>query len=153
MAYDDYQLLQIEIRAGVARASVDAPPINVMTLPLFGELARFGQQVGDDDDVAVVVLASANPDFFIAHFDVEAILQFPIDSEAERSPDNVYHQMCERFRTMKKVTIAQIEGRVGGGGCELVQAFDMRFGVAGTADGVFSRTPGSPRLSRSPDRS
>ncbi len=131
MAYDNYALLKIEISRGVARAVVDAPPINVMTLPLFGELMRFGAQVGDDNDVSVVVLSSANPDFFIAHFDVEAILAFPIDSEAERTPHNVFHQMCERYRTMPKVSIAQIEGRVGGGGCELIQAFDMRFGVTG----------------------
>ena len=39
--------------------------------------------------------------------------------------------MCERFRTMDKVTIAQIEGRVGGGGSELAASFDMRFGVRG----------------------
>ena len=129
--YDGYRLLKIEVSEGVARAAVDAPPINVMTLALFAELMRFGQQVGDDDDVRVVVLASLNPDFFIAHFDVEAILEFPIDSEPERSPDNAFHQMCERYRTMPKVTIAQIEGRVGGGGCELSQALDMRFGVRG----------------------
>jgi len=131
MTYDDYQLLKIEVSRGVARAAVDAPPINVMTLPLFGELMRFGAQVGDDDEVRVVVLSSEDPDFFIAHFDVEAILQFPIDAEPVRAPDNVFHQMCERYRTMPKVTIAQIEGRVGGGGCELVQSFDMRFGVVG----------------------
>ncbi len=131
MAYDDYELLKIEVSQGVARAVVDAPPINVMTLPLFGELMRFGAQVGDDDDVAVVVLSSANPDFFIAHFDVTAILGFPTDSEPVRTPDNVFHQMCERYRTMSKVCIAQIEGRVGGGGCELIQSFDMRFGVVG----------------------
>jgi enoyl-CoA hydratase/carnithine racemase len=131
MSYDDYQLLQVEITDGVARARIEAPPINVMTLPLFGELIRFGQQVGEDDDVQVVILQSADPDFFIAHFDVSAILEFPIDGEAQRSPNSPYHQMCERFRTMPKVTIAQIEGRVGGGGSELVQAFDMRFGVLG----------------------
>jgi enoyl-CoA hydratase/carnithine racemase len=39
--------------------------------------------------------------------------------------------MCERFRTMGKATVAQIEGRVGGGGAELAMAFDMRFGVKG----------------------
>jgi enoyl-CoA hydratase/carnithine racemase len=131
MPYDDYELLRIELKDRVATAIVDAPPINVMTLPLFGEIARFGQQVGDDDDVRVVVLESANPDFFIAHFDVAAILEFPIDDDAQRSESNPFHQMCERFRTMPKATIAQIEGRVGGGGCELIQAFDMRFGVLG----------------------
>jgi enoyl-CoA hydratase/carnithine racemase len=129
MPYDDYELLDVSIDAGVATARVNAPPMNVMTLPLFGELLKFGAQVGDDDDIRVVVLASSDPDFFIAHFDVEAILGFPIDSEPQRVPDGAFHPMCERFRTMPKVTIAQIEGRVGGGGCELIQAFDMRFGV------------------------
>ena len=131
MAYADYELLRIEVKDGVAAAIVDAPPINVMTLALFGELARFGQEAGDDDTIRVVVLKSANPDFFIAHFDVAAILEFPIDGEAQRSPRNPFHEMCERYRTMPKATIAQIEGRVGGGGCELIQAFDMRFGVVG----------------------
>jgi enoyl-CoA hydratase/carnithine racemase len=131
MAYADYQLLRIDVKAGVATAVVDAPPINLMTLSLFGEIARFGAEVGDDEAVQVVVLKSANPEFFIAHFDVEAILQFPIEEQAERSPRNAFHQMCERYRTMPKATIAQIEGRVGGGGCELIQAFDMRFGVSG----------------------
>jgi enoyl-CoA hydratase/carnithine racemase len=131
MAYADYELLHIELDRGVATAVIDAPPINLFSLALFAEIARFGAEVGDDESVRVVVLKSANPDFFIAHFDVTAILDFPIVEEAERSPSNAFHEMCERFRTMPKATIAQIEGRVGGGGCELIQAFDMRFGVVG----------------------
>jgi enoyl-CoA hydratase/carnithine racemase len=130
-AYADYQMLEVEISAGVATATISNPPLNLLTLPLFGELMRFGGQVGDDLDVRVVVLRSADPEFFIAHFDVEAISKFPIDKAPERSADNVFHQMCERYRTMEKPTIAQIEGRVGGGGCELIQAMDMRFGVLG----------------------
>ena len=79
-----------------------------------------------------MVFKSAHPDFFLAHFDVEAILQFPTDGDAERSIElNPFHLMCERLRTMDKVTIAQIEGRVGGGGSELVSSMDMRFGVIG----------------------
>lgn len=131
MAYDDYELLHINSERGVATARVDAPPINLMTLPLFAEIARFGAEVAADESVRVVVLKSANPDFFISHFDVTAILNFPIEKAAERATTNPFHQMCERFRTMPKATIAQIEGRVGGGGCELIQAFDMRFGVIG----------------------
>lgn len=131
MAYDDYELLHVELNGGVATAVVDAPPINLMTLPLYGEISRFGAEVGEDESIRAVVLKSANPDFFIAHFDVAAILDFPIEEKAERTPTNPFHQMCEQFRTMPKATIAQIEGRVGGGGCELIQAFDMRFGVVG----------------------
>ena len=128
-SYADFERLHVELDDGIARVVIDAPPINVMTLPLFGELLRFGEVVSTDDRVRVVLFTSAHPDFFIAHFDVEAILGFPVDSEAQRSPDNGFHQMCERYRTMPKVTIAQIEGRIGGGGSELAQAMDMRFGV------------------------
>ena len=45
MSYDGYELLRIELKDRVATATVDAPPINVMTLSLFGEIARFGQLI------------------------------------------------------------------------------------------------------------
>ena len=128
-----YQLLRIERRGKVIVATIDNPPINLLTLPLFGELARLSSELEADPDSLVFILRSANPDFFIAHFDVEAILRFPVDAPATRkgAANNTYHAMCERFRTMNKITIAQIEGRVGGGGSELAMSFDMRFGVAG----------------------
>src|SRR5690606_4247142 len=99
---------------------------------LYQELSALSAELENDPDLAVVVLQSADPEFFLAHFDVEAILAFPTDGEPERQPElNEYHRMCERFRTMDKVTIACIEGRVGGGGSELAASFDMRFGVRG----------------------
>jgi enoyl-CoA hydratase/carnithine racemase len=118
---------------GIVSATIDNPPVNIITMELFGELARLSQELEADDETLVFVLKSANPDFFMAHFDVNALLSFPTDQAPSReaAADNVYHQMCERFRTMNKVTIAQIEGRVGGGGAELSMAFDMRFGVKG----------------------
>ena len=127
----DYTMISVEIEEGVAWATVDHPPINLITLPLFGELLRLGKQIEADDDVRVFILRSANPDFFLAHFDIHAILEFPTEGEAQRSDSNAYHAMCENYRTMDKVTLAQIEGRVGGGGSELAMAFDMRFGVLG----------------------
>ena len=132
MAYE-YDLLRVELDAGVAFATIDNPPINLMTLPLFAELSRFSEEVANDGAVGAVVLRSANPEFFIAHFDVEAILLFPTDAPAERSDANPFHAMCERFRTMSKATIVQLEGRVGGGGRELISSCDMRFGALGRA--------------------
>lgn len=131
MAYN-YQWLKVDICNRVANVTIDYPPINLITLELYGELAELAHELESDDSFTVVVLRSTNTDFFLAHFDVEAILGFDIDGDPER-PDklNNWHTMCERFRTMNKITIAQIEGRVGGGGNELAASCDMRFGVIG----------------------
>ena len=135
MAFD-YERLQVEIDGGVAFATIDNPPINVMTLELFADLLRFGSEVAADEAVRAVVLRSNNPEFFIAHFDVEAILAFPIDApaaRAERVEDNPFHAMCETYRSMPKPTIVELAGRVGGGGSELISSCDMRFGALGKA--------------------
>lgn len=131
MAYD-YQHLSVKCDRRVATVTISNPPINLVTLALYAELSALSQELAADPDLTVVVLKSADPDFFLAHFDVEAILGFPTDTPAQRDTTlNDYHQMCERFRTMDKVTIAQIEGRAGGGGSELAASVDMRFGVRG----------------------
>lgn len=131
MSYN-YELLHVAIEDRVATVTVDNPPINVITLELYSELARLAEELEKDPEPLVVVLQSADPDFFLAHFDVSAILEFPTGDEPQRQPElNDYHRMCERFRTMGKATIACIEGRVGGGGSELAASFDMRFGVRG----------------------
>jgi enoyl-CoA hydratase/carnithine racemase len=133
MAYENYKLVRVEIRGKVAYATIDNPPVNLITRPLLEEFTRLSVELEADEELLVVVLRSANPDFFIAHFDVASILAFPIDKPAryEEYASAFYHDMCERFRLMNKVTIAQIEGRVGGGGSELAMSFDMRFGVRG----------------------
>lgn len=127
-----YKQLSVQRRGPLATVVIDSPPINLITLPLAQELSRLTAELAADDSLTVVRIKSANPEFFLAHFDVEAILSFPIDTPAERSQELTwFHQLCERLRTMNKVTIAQIEGRVGGGGSEIAASCDMRFGVAG----------------------
>lgn len=127
-----FTLLRVTLDDGVCTATIDAPPINVMTVPLFRDLMVLADTTATDDAVRVVVLRSADPDFFIAHFDVSAILTFPTDGEPERASElNGFHRMCETFRTMPKPTMAAVAGRVGGGGAELAASMDMRFGVLG----------------------
>ena len=131
MVYD-FSLVHVEVAAGVATATIDNPPINLMTLELFGQLAALADLVEQDPEVRVLVFRSADPDFFIAHFDVELILRFPTSGPVERETEhNAFHQMCERLRTMPKATICAIAGRVGGGGSELAASCDMRFGLLG----------------------
>lgn len=128
----ELRLLRVERVGRVAYASIDNPPVNLMTARLVRELESFGHQCADDPDVSVVVLDSADDEFFIAHFDVERILGSPTEGEPQRSTElNVMHQVCELYRRMPKATICAIAGRVGGGGSELASSCDMRFGVIG----------------------
>ncbi|MFK7917799.1 MAG: enoyl-CoA hydratase/isomerase family protein [Ilumatobacter sp.] len=121
--------------SGVAVVVVDNPDINLMTVAVFLELAEAFDQLAADDLVRSVVIRSANPEWFIAHFDVEAILGFP-HGAPEATELNGFHRMCETLRTMPKVTIAEIDGRVGGGGSELALSCDMRFA---STDSVFNQ--------------
>ena len=126
----DYECLEVTVSDGVAVVTINNPPINLMTSSLFRSLAKVSVQLAEDDDVGVVVLRSSNPEFFIAHFDVNAILNFPVDGPAEMEPElGGFDRMCETYRTMPKVTISMIAGRVGGGGGELAASCDMRFGA------------------------
>ncbi len=156
MTYD-YELLRTELDRGVLHATIDNPPINVFTMELYEEMGRFVAQVAGDDEVRVLVMQSANPDFFIAHFDVAAILDFDISAPNERSDElNPFHQLCEGVRTMPKATIAKVAGRVGGGGSEFAASFDMRFGALGktvvnqmeVALGILPGGTGTQRLPR-----
>lgn len=131
MAYY-FKLLTVERQGRVATVTFDNPPVNVITMALFAELDALSSELKADPDLTVIVMKSADPDFFLAHFDVAAILERPIGFEPQRDAQlKPFHALCERFRTMNKVVIAQIEGRVGGGGSELAASFDMRYGVRG----------------------
>ncbi len=148
---------RVEISDGVATVTFDHPPVNVMTTRMFLGLADVASELAADEAVRAVVLRSANPEWFIAHFDVAAILRFPVPEPG--SPPalelNDFHRMCETFRTMPKPTIAVIEGRVGGGGSELSLSCDMRFATAAAvfnqpevALGIIPGGSGTVRLPR-----
>ncbi|HBZ69482.1 MAG TPA: enoyl-CoA hydratase/isomerase family protein [Deltaproteobacteria bacterium] len=131
--YEGFSALKLKIERGVAWVTIDHPPINLFDLVLIQEMDRMGRELESDDAVRVVVLQSANPDFFIAHADVTLIQQLPKNVPSKPTSLGWFHQMVDRFRTMPKATIGKIEGRARGGGSELLLSLDMRFGAIGRA--------------------
>src|SRR5262245_15537527 len=160
MGYEGYEKLRVTVEDGVATVTIDNPPINLFDLALYLEMQRLAPQLRDDPDARVVVLRSATPGFFIAHFDVGLILRIPTDLP-EPTELNDFHAMCETFRTMPKATIAVVEGRAGGGGSEFALSCDMRFAARDTAIfnqpevalGIIPGGSGTQRLARLVGRS
>jgi enoyl-CoA hydratase/carnithine racemase len=132
MAYDDFRALRVRVEDGVAWVTIDHPPINLFDLVLITEMDRLGRALETDPAVRAVVVQSADPEFFVAHADVELILRLPA-SPTPASEPSFFQRMVDRFRTMPKATIAKIEGICRGGGSELVLSMDMRFAALGRA--------------------
>jgi len=138
MQLNNYDFLRIHVDAGVATVTLDHPPLNVLAPRLIKELARFVADVRVEPSVRVVVIQSADPEFFLAHGDMEIVndpseflaLTTPEDEAAGINPMQGLH---ERLRTLPQVTIAKIAGFARGGGVELAMALDMRFAAIGKA--------------------
>lgn len=156
MDYTNFTTLSVAVAAGVARVTFDNGPINLMDMPMLGDLERVSRTLEADPAVKVVILQSANPDFFIAHGDVAAFGDLPAEPAPREEKLGMLHAILDRFRTMPKATIAKIEGRCRGGGSELALACDMRFAAIGRAFlcqpevgvGIIPAAGGAARLPR-----
>lgn len=146
--------LRVRVDDGVAWVTLDNPPVNLFDLALMVELDQTSRDLETDDEVRVVVIDSADPEFWIAHADVELILRIPDDAPSGDSL-GFFHAMVDRFRTMPKATIALIDGIARGGGSELALSMDMRFGtygktVLGQPESLLGILPGGSGTQRLP---
>ncbi len=133
MSYQGYDCIEIAVADGVATVVIDHPPINLFDARLMVEMDRLRTEIAEDDAVRVVVFRSANPDFFIAHADVDLIRKLPLDAAEKPTELSFFYVLVEGFRTLPKVSIGQIEGRARGGGSEFLASLDMRFAAEGRA--------------------
>lgn len=129
----DFQSLSIDTRGRVAFVTLLHPPINLLDAALTRELGRLAKILAADEAVRVIVFRSADPEFFIAHSDVNELRSLPSAGGERPAKPGPFHQIVDRFRTMPKVTIGQVEGRARGGGCEFLMALDMRFAAIESA--------------------
>ena len=114
---------------GIATATIDNPPINLIDLELYLEHAPCRATELDDDDVRVVVLrAATRTSSSPTSTSSSSCSSRPSLARADRA-QRVPPRCARRFRTMPKATIAVIDGRVGGGGSELARRCDMRFAL------------------------
>src|SRR5262245_55568919 len=137
---DAYGPLRVALADGVARVVIDHPPTNlvdgVLLAGLIGLLADLdADQATGVPTVRALVFTSADPDFFLMHGDVYAILAMPTGQAAPATEPNIAAATFERLAASPVVSIGLVDGAARGGGAELLAALDIRIGTPRTVLG------------------
>jgi enoyl-CoA hydratase/carnithine racemase len=101
----------------------DSPPTNLVTPDLVRDLHEAVEAMAAAPDLKAVVFDSANDDFWLNHFDLAQVPDFPIGTDGQALWTNVVLRLAD----LPIVTIAKIRGRARGGGDEFLLACDLRY--------------------------
>src|ERR1700744_1542270 len=107
---------------GYCRVTFHRPPINTITATTVSELAELVGLIEQDPDLKVVVFASANSDFYLAHYDTA---NDPGQTAAPPPGPTVMHAWLDllvRLARAPVVSTAPIRGRARGAGSEFALA-------------------------------
>jgi enoyl-CoA hydratase/carnithine racemase len=109
------------------RVTFNHPPINTITATTVTELAQLVDLIEGDPRLNVVVFDSANPDYFLAHYDVEGEPARTLSMPNGPSGMHPWLDLTTRLARASAVSVASIRGRARGAGSEFVLACDLRF--------------------------
>jgi cyclohexa-1,5-dienecarbonyl-CoA hydratase len=119
------EFLHLDQAHGVARLTLDRPPLNVLHIPLLRELDDALTAVADDAGARALVLTGKGK-AFCAGVDV-----------ADHTPERIgttlelFHSAIRTLLDLQLPVIAAVNGAALGGGCELVLACDVVLARAG----------------------
>ena len=109
------------------RVTFDHPPINTITATTVTELSELVDEIEREPGLNVVVFDSANPDFFLAHYDTEKHPERTLELPPGPTGMHPWLDLLVRLSRAPVVSIASIRGRARGAGSEFVLACDLRF--------------------------
>ena len=108
------------------RVTFNNPPINLIDPVMIAELQELLTEIEGDKHLAVVVFDSADPDFFLAHYDIAAD-QAPVEAMKTSTGLHPWADFLIRLSKSPAVTISAIRGRARAAGSEFALASDIRF--------------------------
>jgi len=147
--------IRVSEEGGILWATIDHPPMNLWDPAFTADLVALISRFGADDAARVLVLTSADDEYFIAHADVEMLLAMDTEGSAPADRPAPVNQLLDVLRTAPKVSIALVRGIARGGGSEIALACDLRFatpdarfGQPEVALGIIPGAGGTQRLTR-----
>ena len=116
----------VEEASAYWRVLFDYPPFNIVDATIFGGLQDLLARMDSSPSLRVVVFESANPEFYLAHFDLTGKTG-NITTAVGPSGLPILMDTFVRLTKSPVVSIAKIRGCVRGVSSEFVLACDMRF--------------------------
>ncbi|MDT5052516.1 MAG: hypothetical protein QOF66_882, partial [Mycobacterium sp.] len=136
------------------RVTFDNPPVNVIGPDMMRDLKDLLTELESNDTVNVVVFDSADPEFYLAHYDLAAD---PAVAEALPSPTGyaAWVDITVRISKLSAVTVSALRGIARGAGSEFALATDIRFAsrekaILGQMEVGFGAVPGGGAAGRLP---
>ncbi|MCS7110468.1 MAG: 3-hydroxyacyl-CoA dehydrogenase/enoyl-CoA hydratase family protein [Candidatus Caldarchaeum sp.] len=150
-----YGEIIFEKKPPIARIVLNRPHrLNTITPKMIQELTDCLMKVWNDKEVRVVVIRGAGDRAFSAGADVTAFTEVKTKADAERFLRD-FQEVMNIIEAMPKPVVAGIDGYALGGGCELIQACDIRiatdrseFGQPEINLGLIPGAGGTQRLPR-----
>ena len=135
--------LRVARDGGVARLTLDRPPLNVLTPALIRSLGDALRELAADPALRVVVLGGSGR-AFSAGVDVAAMRD--LDAAGARALIETLRRTIEAVEAVPVPTLARLHGHVLGGALELVLACDLRIAAASCRLGMPEITVGIPSV-------
>lgn len=126
-----YDTITTSVNGSVLRATIDNPPINLYDDKLATDLFSLVNSLQNQTDIKVVILASANPEFWIAHYDINLLNLHP---PSTINPTEFGARLLSTgysIATLPVIFIAELDGRLTGAADELALRADIRYAGPG----------------------
>jgi len=116
-----FQYIRFEKQDGVARLTLNKPPLNVLDIAMMREINTALEGLGDDPAIKLLVFEAAEGSkAFSAGVDVSEHTADRVEEMIE-----VFHRIFRQLDALEIPTLAVVGGAALGGGCELVLFCDM----------------------------
>lgn len=116
----DFKNIIYESVNGVARITINRPPLNILNAETIGEIILALKNTQSDKNISVIVMAGTGDRAFSAGVDIKEHLPDKIDATLE-----LFHRMFHVMADLNKPIVATVNGLALGGGCELALASDI----------------------------
>ena len=116
-----FEHVRFEVSDGVARLTLNKPPLNVLNIAMMREINAALEGLDSDSSVKVLVFEAAEGSkAFSAGVDVSEHTADMVEEMIE-----VFHRIFRQLDKLEIPTVAVVDGAALGGGCELVLFCDM----------------------------